>query len=239
MSKYGKWRGGGLGWVMFGPLGALAGFFIGSMIDSTQITSSTIIERTTRGDFALTLLVLVAAVMKADGKVLKSELEYVKKYFVMNFGREKAGQAIMMLRDLLEQNIPVQDICSQIRKHLDYSSRLQLLHFLFGIAKADGELHPGELGAIENMAGYMGISAGDYTSIKAMFVPDTDWAYKVLEIQPDAGNEDVKKAYRNMALKYHPDKVSYLGEDFQKAAEEKFKKVKEAYEKIREERSFS
>lgn len=239
MSKYGKWLGGGLGWVMFGPLGALAGFFIGSMIDSTQITSSTIIERTTRGDFALTLLVLVAAVMKADGKVLKSELDYVKKYFVMNFGREKAGQAIMMLRDLLEQNIPVQDICSQIRKHLDYSSRLQLLHFLFGIAKADGELHPGELGAIENMAGYMGISAGDYTSIKAMFVPDTDWAYKVLEIQPHAGNEDVKKAYRTMALKYHPDKVSYLGEDFQKAAEEKFKKVKEAYEKIREERNFS
>jgi DnaJ like chaperone protein len=239
MSKYGKWLGGGLGWVMFGPLGALAGFFIGSVIDSTKITASTIIEKTTRGDFALTLLVLVAAVMKADGKVLKSELDYVKKYFVMNFGREKASQAIMMLRDLIEQDIPVQDICSQIRKHLDYSSRLQLLHFLFGIAKADGELHPGELGAIENMAGYMGISAGDYASIKAMFVPETDWAYKVLEIQPAASNEDVKKAYRNMALKYHPDKVSYLGEDFQKAAEEKFKKVKEAYEKIKTERNFS
>jgi DnaJ like chaperone protein len=239
MSKYGKWLGGGLGWVMFGPLGALAGFFIGSVIDNTKITSSPVFEHSTRGDFALTLLVLVAAVMKADDKVLKSELEFVKKFFVMNFGREKARQAIMMLRDLLEQNIPVQDICSQIRKHLDYSSRLQLLHFLFGIAMADGEMHPGEFRTIESIATDMGITQEDFVSIKAMFVPDTDWAYKVLEIPPTASNEEVKKAYRTMAVKYHPDKVSYLGEDFQKAAEEKFKKVKEAYEKIREERNFS
>ena len=239
MSKYGKWLGGGLGWVMFGPLGALAGFFIGSVIDNTKITSPTVFEHSTRGDFALTLLVLVAAVMKADGKVLKSELEFVKKFFVMNFGREKARQAIMMLRDLLDQNIPVKDICLQIRKHLDYSSRLQLLHFLFGIAMADGEMHPGEFRTIESIATDMGITQEDFVSIKAMFVPDTEWAYKVLEIPPTASNEEVKKAYRTMAIKYHPDKVSYLGEDFRKSAEEKFRKVKEAYEKIKKERNFS
>lgn len=239
MSKYGKWLGGGLGWVMFGPLGGLAGFLIGSVIDNTKITTGEIIETTTRGDFALTLMVLVAAVMKADGKVLKSELDFVKKYFIMNFGQAKARQATVMLRDLLDQNIPVKDICEQIGKYLDYSSRLQLLHFLFGIAMADGVLHPGELEAIERMAGYMGISREDFVSIKAMFVPDNDWAYKILEISPSAGDEEVKKAYKTMAVKYHPDKVSYLGEDFQKAAQEKFQKVNEAYEKIKKERKLT
>ncbi len=237
MSKYGKWLGGGLGWVMFGPLGALAGFLIGSVIDNTKITTGQIIETTTRGDFAITLMVLVAAVMKADGRVQKSELDYVKQYFVMNFGREKARQAVVMLRDLLNQNIPVRDICEQIGKYLDYSSRLQLLHFLLGISMADKILHPAEMEAIEKIADYMGISREDFVSIKAMFVPDTDWAYKILEIPPSATNEEVKKAYRTMAVKYHPDKVSYLGEDFRKAAEEKFQKVNEAYEKIKNDRN--
>jgi DnaJ like chaperone protein len=42
-----------------------------------------------------------------------------------------------------------------------------------------------------------------------------------------------------MALKYHTDKVSHLGEDFQKTADDKFKKVNEAYEKIKKERNIS
>lgn len=237
MSKYGKWLGGGLGWVMFGPIGGLVGFLVGSVVDGTKISTSAVYEKTTRGDFALTLLVLVAAVMKADEKVLKSELEYVKQYFIINFGKEKASQAIVMLRDLLKQNIPVKDICQQIRVHLDYSSRLQLVHFLFGVSMADGELHPSEIKTLKSISLFIGITGMDFDSIKAMFVPDTDSAYKILEIKPASTNEEVKKAYRKMAIKYHPDKVSYLGEDFQKAAEEKFQKVNEAYEKIRKERN--
>jgi len=228
MAKIGKWIGGGLGFTLGGPLGALAGFFLGSVFDEAEnilqkpedLTSKKV--QITQGDYMFSLLVLVTAVLKADGKILRSELDYVKEFLKRNFGPEGAKQALIILKDLTRQNIPVTDVCIQIRKFVDHSSRLQLVHFLFGIANADGVLHPDELKLIHHIATTLGISDADYISIEAMFVPKTDWAYHILEVQEQATNEEIKKAYRKMALKFHPDKVSYLGEDVQKAANEMF-----------------
>jgi len=242
MTKFGKWIGGGLGFTLGGPLGALAGFVLGSVFDETEILIQTPGDTTgkkvqiTQGDYMFSLLVLVTAVLKADGKILRSELDYVKEFLNRNFGSEGAKQALTILKDLTQQNIPVTDVCIQIRKYVDHSSRLQLVHFLFGIANADGELHPDELRLIQHIASTLGISDADYNSIQAMFVPKTDWAYHILEIQEMATNEEIKKAYRKMALKFHPDKVSYLGEEVQKAANEKFQKLNEAYQAICKER---
>lgn len=239
MAKFGKWVAGGLGWAFFGPIGGIVGFVVGSMFENgNPITAPEAGQatRTTTGGYVMSLLVLVAAVMKADGKVLKSELDYVKAFFVRSFGSASAQEAIKMLRDLLNQTIPVADICHQIQKNMDYSSRLQLLHFLFGIAQADGKVDPVELELIDHIAKTMRITAKDFESIKSMFVANTDAAYKILEVEPSATDEEIKKAYRKMAMKYHPDKVSYLGEDFQKAAHEKFQKVNEAYEQLKKER---
>jgi len=240
MGRFGKWIGGGLGWAMGGPIGGLLGFFVGSIIDSTTVRTSTYApadERTTPGAFGVSLIVLIAAVMKVDGKVLKSELDYVKQFFVRQFGRDSASEANMMLRDLLKQNIPVQDVCSQISRNMDYSSRLQLLQLLYNVSMADGNIHPSEIQIIDAIAGYIGVSASDQLSIKNMFIPETDSSYKILEIDPSASNDEVKKAYRRMAMKYHPDKVSHLGDEFKKTAGEKFKKVNEAYERIKKERN--
>ena len=142
-----------------------------------------------------------------------------------------------MLKDILKQEIPVRDVCVQISSNMDYSSRLQLLHLLFNVSLADSTIHAAEVEIIEKIAGYMRVSNVDYTSIKNMFIPETDSSYKILELDPASTNEEVKKAYRRMAVKYHPDKVSHLGEDFRKSAEEKFKKVNEAYDKIKKERN--
>ncbi len=191
---------------------------------------------TAQGDFGMSLLVLVAAVMKADGKVVKSELDYVKQFFVRQFGAESAKEALQMLKDILRQDIPVRDICIQIGRNMDYSSRLQLIHLLFNISLADTVIHPKEIELLEKISGAMGIASGDFLSIKNMFIPETDSSYKILEIDPASTNEEVKKAYRRMAMRYHPDKVSHLGEEFRKTADEKFKKVNEAYEKIKKER---
>ncbi|KPK85383.1 MAG: molecular chaperone DnaJ [Bacteroides sp. SM23_62_1] len=239
MGKYGKWIGGGLGWAFLGPLGGVLGFIIGSVIDQSGETRQ--IERgvTTRGDFAVSLLVLVAAVMKADKKVLKSELDYVKQYFIQNFGAASAQEALLMLRDLLNQQIPIKDVTSQIKTRLDYPSRLQLIHFLYGISHADKQVHPEEIKVIRMIAGYLGISEKDIESIQSMFYEDTESAYKILEIDKNTTDEEVKKAYRKMAVRYHPDKVSYLGDEFKKVANEKFQKVNEAYEKIKKERGMN
>jgi DnaJ like chaperone protein len=82
----------------------------------------------------------------------------------------------------------------------------------------------------------LGISQGDYDSIKAMFVKDTESAYKILEIYPDASDQEVKAAYRKMAVKYHPDKVAHLGGKIQKVAKEKFQQLNNAYGEIKKER---
>ncbi len=240
MAKFAKWITGGLGWAFFGPIGGIVGFVVGSMFDSTQVIQGRQEyqpgQPTTQGGYVMSLLVLVAAVMKADGKILKSELDYTKQFFVRSFGTAAAGEAIKILRDLLKQNIPVTDVCHQIAKNMDYSSRLQLLHFLFGIAAADGLVHESEHQLIAHIAQQMSIGEKDYQSIESMFVADTDAAYKILEAEPTASDEELKKAYRQMALKYHPDKVHYLGEDIQKAANEKFQKVNEAWEIIKKQR---
>lgn len=237
MGGFLKWIGGSLGWVFGGPIGGLLGFLVGSFVDESATGNRYVSNETTPGAFGVSLLVLVAAVMKADNKVLKSELEYVKQFFKIQFGRESTREAMMLLRDLLKQDIPLKDVCSQIAHNMDYPSRVHLLHFLFGVAGADGKYETSEVNVISKIAGYIGISAGDYASIKNMFIPDTDSAYKILEIEPNATDEEIKKAYRKMALKYHPDKVSHLGEEFRKAADEKFKKVNDAYEKIKKERN--
>jgi DnaJ like chaperone protein len=242
MGIFGKWLGGGLGFVMGGPIGGLLGFLVGSVIDSTTVHTSTYNSRspqTSQGDFGMSLLVLVAAVMKADGKIVKSELDYVKQFFVRQFGQESAKQALLMLKDILKQEIPVQDVCQQIRGNMDYSSRLQLLHLLFNVSLADANIHASELNVIEKISGYLGVAPNDFLSIKNMFIPETDSSYKILEIDPACTNDEVKKAYRRMAMKYHPDKVSHLGDDFRKTADEKFKKVNEAYDKIKKERNMA
>ena len=239
MGKFGKWVAGGLGWAVFGPIGGILGFALGSLFDTPEFAKTKRYSSTTTGSFAMTLLVLVGAVMKADGKVLKSELNYVKKYFIQQFGEDSAIEALQMLKNILDQDIPVNTVGQQIKQNLDYASRLQLLHLLFGVAQADGKVDLSELNVINAISYNMGVSQKDFDSIKSMFVADVDSAYKILEIEKTASDEEVKKAYRKMALKFHPDKVSHLGEDFQNQAKEKFQKVNDAYEKIKKERNIN
>lgn len=248
MSFFGKILGAGLGWAVGGPIGMIFGLAVGAMLDKTKVSAQwqeqnapggsagTGRVRTTPGDFAKSMLILAAAVVKADGKVKTSELDYVRAFFAQQFGAAMAGEMSMVMNEMLKQNIPVKEVSSQIRQFMDYSSRLQLLHFLFGIAKADGNVDLTEVRMIEQIAYDMGLNTRDFASIKAMFWQDTAGHYKILELEKSATDDEVKKAYRKMALKYHPDKVAHLGEEFKQAAEDKFLKVQQAYEKIKSER---
>lgn len=240
MTKFGKWLGGGLGWAFAGPIGGLIGFLVGSYLDqSTAETKRSGTHQTGPGDFGASLLVLVAAVMKADGKVVRAELDYVKQFLLRQFGLENSKQLLLVLRDIIKKDIPVNDICLQIKTHMDYPARLELIHLLFGLAAADGDVHYQEVSLIEHMAKVMGIRQPDLISIKAMFVKDSGSAYKVLEIDQSASVDEIKKAYRKMASKYHPDKVSHLGEQYTRDAKEKFQKVQEAYETIKKAKGFN
>ncbi|SFZ89927.1 DnaJ like chaperone protein [Flaviramulus basaltis] len=258
--SFSKWIGGALGWSFGGPIGAIIGLALGSMVDAmtngnnspflgqgqpqqggrtTYRTRPEQRPQTQSGDFEVSLLVLASIVIKADGIQDQRELDFVRQQFVNMYGKERANHAFKLFKGINNQdNISTRQVCLQIRQMMDHPSRLQLMHFLFGIAKADGTVTEDEERQIYTIAGYLGISSRDYESIKAMFYNSSDNAYKVLEIDKNATDDEVKKAYRTMAKKYHPDKVIHLGKEHQKGAEEKFRQVQAAYEQLQKERRF-
>ncbi len=243
MAKLGKFIGAAAGFALGGPIGALVGFVVGSVFDSTTVTvqQGSQFQQATPRDFALSLIVLIAAVMKADGSVKRVELDFVRAYLARSYGQFKMEELLRILRDVLKKPIPLYEVCMQIRANMTYASRLELLHFLLRLAVSDTQYSEPEKQIIAQIAHYLGITPTDFQSIHASLhinssTDNLENAYKVLEITEDVSDEEVKKAYKRMAIKYHPDKVSHLGEEVQNSATEKFKKVNEAYEKIKKQR---
>ena len=240
------WITGALGWAFFGPLGGLFGYAAGSLFNAAQRGSAAgggpqAGPEAARNGFIASLLALTAAMMKADGRATKSELDVVKQFFAQQFGARIAQEALQMLRDLMDKDIPVGPVCAQIRMNMNYSQRLALLHFLFSLAHADGELHPAEDRLLARLASDLGIHAADIRSIGAMFAPRADPGadYRVLETSPNASDDEVRRAYRRMSMKHHPDKVAHLGPEFQKTATEKFQRVNAAYAAIKKARGMA
>ncbi len=182
-------------------------------------------------------MLLSSIVIKADGKVDERELLYVRNHFKKMYGEERANNAFKLFKSFIKNNeVSTRQISEQIRQNLTHASRLQLIHFLFGIAKVDGNVNEAEVNSIKIIAGYLYINQYDFESIKAMFYDSSESSYLILEINKTATNDEVKAAYRKMAKKYHPDKLQHLGEEHVKGAEEKFKQVQKAYEQIQNER---
>ena len=222
------------------PIGAILGYAYGSMNAEPKVENFGSSSRrgyspkTRHGDFVISVLVLLAKVMKADGKLLKSELDYVKNFLIQQFGVLQAKELMMVFKDILDQEYPLRDVCRQIQRSMDHPSRLELIHILYGLSASDGDVHEKEVQVIQAIANYLNINKNDYESIKATFAKDKSAPYRILEIDEAANEEEVKKAFRKMANKYHPDKVSHLGKEMQDLAEEKFKAVNDAYQQIKE-----
>ena len=232
----GKWIAGALGWAILGPIGGILAFYFASRAeDASDAQDEQVRLQGQRNSFLMSLLVLSAAVIKADGRASAQELSRLREFFTRNFGTHAGNEAEQIVKELLNKDYDLYAVCGQIKSSMDYSQVLQLYHFLVSLGQCDG-FTQSEIDVLELIAIYIGISKADYDSIYAMFYPNKQSNYKILEIEPNATNEEVKKAYRKMAIKYHPDKVATLGEDVQKAAEEKFKAVNQAYEAICKER---
>lgn len=237
---FGKWIAGALGWAIFGPIGGILGFYIASRVERIAESATAYDEEQTyncgqRNSFLMSLLILSASVIKADGKTSSQELSTLRSFFTRNFGTQAGNEAEDIVRELLAKEYNLYEVCWQIRSCMEYSQRLQLYHYLVALGACD-EFHQKEVDILYTIATYIGISKSEADSIFAQFRPSDESNYRILEITPDATDDEVKKAYRKMAVKHHPDKVATLGEDVQKAAEEKFKAVSQAYEAICRER---
>ena len=264
MSSFLKWLFAGLGWAFGGPIGGILGYFIGKAISpDNQIGGGNADAFTHRGPYRNTgtqqdvnaaLMVLIAAVMKVDGAVKKSELEYVKRFLLANYGGEHGKEMLKVLQRMVQQEIPIDQVCYQIKVNTDYNTRYHMVDFLFGIGGADGEFHQSEVNMLRLIAQYLGISQSDYTSIFERHVGhgDSNYSsnsnrsgsgsynkdpYRVLGIDSSSSDEEVKKAYRKMAMKYHPDRVAGMSEELQRNAAEQMKEINQAYEVIKQHRS--
>ena len=236
----GKWIVGAIGWATLGPLGGILGYYFASRLEKLAEAAevqgdSQAWNQGLRNSFLMSRLVLSAAVIKADGKTTSQELSTLRSFFARNFGSQAADEAVEIVQELLKKDFNLYEVCEQVRSYMDYSQRLQLYHFLVSLGACDG-LQQKEVDLLETIAAYLGLSKSEADAIIAQFRPSNDSNYRILEISPNATDEEVKKAYRKMAVKYHPDKVATLGADVQKAAEEKFKAVSQAYEAICRER---
>ena len=232
---------GGLGWVLGGPIGAIIGYSLGGMKGQAGYSNNYFNARsypnTQPGDFIVSLLVLFGAVMKADKKMLKSELDFVKTFLAKEFNPKQVRDFMTLFKDILKQDYPIKDVCRQITRSMDHPSRLELIHILFGLSLSDGSIHSNEQKIINTISNYLNINHNDFSSIKAMFIKDVGSDYKILEVSASSTDDELKKAYRKMAVKYHPDKVSHLGEEVKNLAEEKFKMVNQAYTNIKKSRN--
>ncbi len=258
-----KWIGGALGFMVAPPLGIFLGYFIGSIIDDfisggtedasyqdmggrASQGSSDSYDAGRRNSFLFSLLVLASYIIRADGKVMHSEMEYVRQFLRVNFGENAVQQGNDIILRLLEEQKKsspytyqqrIRQVCQQIARSLNYSERLQLLNFLVNLAKADGNVPQAELNALYEIGQYMGMSRNDVDMMLNLDRGGSEEgtledAYKVLGLEPTATDDEVKKAYRKLALDNHPDRVSALGEDVRKAAEKKFQEINAAKEKI-------
>jgi DnaJ like chaperone protein len=258
--KIAKWIGGLIGWFLGGAIGAVIGFWIGLFFDSiahadysNQKTKKKKARpfRLSEEYFITDLITLTAFVFKADGQLKRNELDYIRKYFIGQFGREKAGKYMLLLRDMVKSDIDLEPACLKIKLRTSYYERLHLFHFLFGIVKADGVLKEEELATLLRIAGLIGLYRKDYVYIENLYRKKKQRTYsfsssrypmqrdyEILGISENASNETIKKAYRELAKKYHPDKVAHLGEAVRKQATEKFQEIQSAYEKIKKSRGF-
>ncbi len=252
----GKWIAGYLGWVVLGPLGGILAFLIGSFIESASSGTTTGGSRQSsfeqqqeeanqqqgdRNSFLLSMLVMAAYIIKADGRVMHSEMELVRNFLRQNFGAEAAQQGNDIMLKLFEEEKrqgriafrrTIRQSCQEAARYMDYSGRLQLLNFLVMIAQADGVVDDAELTALKELALWMQMQESEVDSMLHMKGDSLDDAYRVLGVSPQATDEELKRAYRRLALEHHPDRVAKLGDDVRRAAEKKFQEINAAKERI-------
>ena len=236
-----KWVSAFFGYYYFGFRGAIFGFFVGSflekLVNGSRVNFQTSSKSTDPVQFQLNLIAFAAIVIKADGQVKSQELQFVRNFFIANYGQQKASSIFETFNEQVKKEVQnIEEMAQVFVLSSRYETRLQVVHFLMGVANADGSISQSELSKIKQIAMSLGIYTSDLESIKAMFVKSTDNAYRILEISPSANDAEVKKAYRTMAKKYHPDKLQSKEPALIKGAQEKFQEVQKAYDEIQKQR---
>lgn len=214
--------GGAFGWAFGGPVGAVVGGLLGDRVGGGKKKG---------GDAAVSLAVLLAAVTKAGAGATGEDTLGVRSFLAGSFGAENADDLMQIYGRALDMDLDLDAIAAQLRGALDGPSRLELLHALFRLVAPEGPSSP-RAALVRETGAKLGIDSEETRRIEAFYRTDEDRAYAVLGARRNAPPDEIKRKYRELAKKYHPDRVAHLGDEFRALAEERFKAIRDAYETI-------
>lgn len=261
----GKLIGGLIGLFLFGlagvPFGGLFGFILGSvfghfLFDEPRRTSAADAEfkayQRKQSEFLYHVFSLCAKLAKADGAINRQEIAHMEYLMRTQFRMNDRGraQAIKIWKQAKDSVTPFEEYArvfyrdfGQERHHV-----MNMMDLLFSMSAADGGLHPREEAVLLRAAGIFHIGRLQYERLKSRYyqtksAPQQRWTpldphYAILGAQPTDSLEVVKKKYRALAMKWHPDKMIAQGasSEAMRHAKEKLQQINEAYEKILEAR---
>ncbi len=254
MSWWGKIVGGGFGFILGGPLGALMGIAVGHQLDKglniAELHEGDT-ERVQLAFFTATFSTM-GYLAKIDGQVSKSEIqmaESVMQQMSLNADQRKA--AIELFNQGKQNDFPLDQVLVQFKKECHRRTNLlqMFLEILISTAFADQHLDQKEHDALINIAQTIGFSAGQLEQIIQMVTaqrqyshqaqqtnkPSLNDAYAVLGVDKEISDAELKRTYRRLMSQHHPDKLVAKGlpEEMIKLANEKTSEIKSAYEQIK------
>jgi DnaJ like chaperone protein len=236
-----------MGFLVGGPVGAILGGALGHMFDSIGPPAGGDARRGQQlaADrdglvFVSNLVAILTLVARSDGEVQQEEVRTIRHFFETQLHYDRGD--LDLIRELMQETVRVNpdlgQVCAEFQRVSRFEDRLMLLRMVYMVAMADRRLDPREADTISDLARHLGISERDHRAIRGEFVKDETRAYRILGVAPDAGNDEIRGAYREMASKYHPDKVAHLGEEFRELATDKFQEINASYQEIRKIRGF-
>jgi len=253
----GKLFGAALGFTFGGPIGALIGAAIGHFVDSSS-PGKVVYGKQAQKELAFitSLILLLTGIARADGEVTPQEVQTIKRFFREQLGYRGAEYTVIerIINESIHRKVNLEETCWQIKSRATYEERLFLVSLGYQVALSDGWLRQEEEKYIQQASFLLDIEEYDYVMIKNTYRGYRETGgyqrnqsvkqealepYQVLGVVPTCSNEELQKAYRNMASKYHPDKVSHLGKEFIDLANKKFTQIQEAYQRIKVQRGLN
>ena len=196
-----------------------------------------------RNRFVWLLVHILMHTAKIDGRITKDEIQTIHRFFQYNLHYNQTQMLWVkeIIKEATSSSPSLDSLLEEFKSTFAYEPRLILLELVFQILYTKKDVPEDELQIARRIAAYLAISAYDQRTIEARFkyghqytaAPGRDKVdrhYATLGLNKGASMEEIKKAYRKLSMKYHPDKVRHLGEEFQKIAEEKMKEINGAYE---------
>lgn len=237
-----------LGFLLYSGLAAVLifiGIFWGfSYWIKSRVSTYESSQTESHNRFVWLLVQILISIAKIDGTVSKEEISTIQRFFQHNLRYDQTRMYWVkdLIRDAVDSTQSMESLLLEFRNTFAYEPRLILLELIYQVLYTKTYVPDAELKVARDIADYLQIKEYDKRTIEAKYKygrqqqdspgtsSSTDRYYAVLGLSPGADKDAIKKAYRKLSMKYHPDKVNHLGQEFRAVAEEKMKEINAAYD---------